>query len=83
MQLASIYIGEGGEKMKTLEKSKLQLMVVIGHNKEGDNVTKAINFNQLAPDVSDDNATAVGEALGELQNLEVDEIRRIDDSLLA
>lgn len=69
--------------MKTLEKSKLQLVIVIDKDNDGNNITKPVNFNQLSAEVSDEDAKLVGQALGNLQKAEVEEIRRIDDSLLA
>lgn len=64
---------------RQIEKSKLQVMIIASRDDEGNVVEKAINFNKISVDATDENVEAVGEIIGSLQGAEVNGVRRINE----
>lgn len=73
---------KGGDEMKQIEQSKLQIRVEKGLDGNGVMKYETITFSRIAEEASDDAIQAVGTAIGTLQPKKVAEILRVDNSIL-
>lgn len=73
---------KGGDTMKALEQSKLQIRVEKGLDGNGSMKYEMLTFSRVAEEASDDAIQAVGAALGTLQTKTVADIIRVDNSIL-
>ncbi|RJX24923.1 MAG: DUF1659 domain-containing protein [Dethiobacter sp.] len=62
--------------------SRLQLRLVVGQDAGGNPVYRSRAYSNVKPQASDQNVFDVGNSLANLQQHDLDEVRRINESVL-
>ncbi len=68
--------------VQTVTRSKLQIQVEEGLNKDGEMQFSTISFTRIAETATDEAVRIVGEAIGALQSKKVSNVLRVNEVIL-